>query len=168
MKIFESERLVFRLMDKSDIEVLYDIWGDPEAMRFCGGTGGKARIEEIIEYDRREHKKHGNAGFAIVLKDSGILVGICGGKLDEKDPSRVEVIVHLNKNSWGKGYASEAVSSYISWLKTGKKASYVYASAHPENNASINMLKKCGFTQNGFVKYEDTGFVDEPYFEMFI
>jgi hypothetical protein len=28
------------------------------------------------------------------------------------------------------------------------------------------MMKKCGFTHNGFRQFEDTGFVDEPYFEM--
>jgi RimJ/RimL family protein N-acetyltransferase len=168
MKVFESERLAFRLMEQGDVDALYDIWGDPDTMRYCGGTADKPRIGEIIEYDRSQYEKHGNAVFAIVLKDSNALIGICGGKLDEGDPSRVEVIVHLNKNSWGKGYASEAVNSYILWLKEGKRASYIYASAHPGNAASINMLKKCGFTQNGIVQYEDTGFVDEPYFEMFI
>ncbi|WP_326909868.1 hypothetical protein [Sedimentibacter sp. MB31-C6] len=33
-------------------------------------------------------------------------------------------------------------------------------------HSSLNMVKKCGFVQNGYRQYEDTGFVDEPYFEI--
>ena len=33
---------------------------------------------------------------------------------------------------------------------------------------SLNMTKKCGLVQCGFRQYEDTGFVDEPYFELIL
>ena len=53
-------------------------------------------------------------------------------------------------------------------LRAGKKATYIYASVHPDNQASLNMTKKCGLVQCGFRQYEDTGFVDEPYFELIL
>jgi LL-diaminopimelate aminotransferase len=166
MNIIESERLAFRLMEQTDLAALYDIWGNAETMRFCGGVVQKARIKEIIELDRGNYSKYGNAVFAVASKDTGELLGVCGGKLDEADPLNVEVIIHFNKASRGKGYGTEAVAAYVSWVREYKKAVSVCASAHPDNSASINMLKKCGFIQKGFKQFEDTGFVDEPYFEI--
>jgi RimJ/RimL family protein N-acetyltransferase len=106
--------------------------------------------------------------FSLVQKENGAFIGVCGCKLDEDDPLRVEVIIHLAKQAWGKGYATEAVKSYIDWLKRTGKATCVYGSVHPDNIASQNMMEKCGFVHNGYVQYEDTGFVDEPYFEMYL
>jgi ribosomal-protein-alanine N-acetyltransferase len=166
MNILESDRLIFRLMEPGDEDALYDIWGDPETMRFCGGAVKRERIQKIIAYDKGQYEKYGNAVFALVLRENGALTGICGGKLGDDGPLRAEAIVHLNKNAWGKGYAIEAMKAYISWLKEAKKAALVCASAHPDNAASINMLKKCGFIQKGFKRYEDTDFADEPYFEL--
>lgn len=166
MNILESERLAFRLMEPTDEGALFHIWCDPETMRFCGGVVKRERIPKIIAYDRGQYEKYGNAVFAVVSKENEALIGICGGKLDENDPFRVEVIIHLAKPAWGKGYATEAVKAYIDWLKQTGKAAYVWGSVHPDNIASQNMMKKCGFIHNGFVQYEDTGFVDEPYFEL--
>ncbi len=166
MNILESDRLAFRLMEPTDEDALFGIWCDPETMRFCGGAIKRERIPKIIAYDRGQYEKHGNAVFALALKKGGTLVGICGGKLDDDDPLKVEVIIHLVKTAWGKGYATEAVKAYINWLKQTGKASYVFGSAHPQNAASQNMMKKCGFVHNGYVQYEDTGFANEPYFEL--
>lgn len=166
MSIFESGGLLFRLMEQSDTGVLYGIWGDADTMRFCGGIVNEERIADIIKHNKESYNKYSNAVFAVVSKKNGAFIGVCGGKIDSDDPKAAEVIIHLDKAFHGKGYGTEAVAAYVAWLKENNKATYVYASAHPGNAASINMLKKCGFTRNGFRQYEDTDFVDEPFFEM--
>lgn len=163
--IFRSERLTFRLLEQDDMdELVSKIWGNSETMSFCGGAITKEKISQIIEYNRLQYKTFGNAIFAVVENDK--LLGICGGNLDEDDPLHLELIIHLSKESKHQGYGTEALKAYIDWLRAGKKATYVYASVHPENKASLNMAKKCGLIQCGFRQYEDTGFVDEPYFEL--
>ena len=75
---------------------------------------------------------------------------------------------HLAGEYQHQGYGTEALKAYVEWLRAGKKATYIYASVHPDNQASLNMTKKCGLVQCGFRQYEDTGFVDEPYFELIL
>lgn len=157
---------MFRLMEHSDLNALCDIWGDAETMRYCGGTTSKEHITKIIEFNRKNYALYGNAIFAAVEKSSGRLAGLCGGQFDKQCPLHVEAILHLNKLFWGKGYGTEALRSYIRWLRDNEKARLVFASAHPDNAASINMISKCGFIQKGYKQFEDTGFVDEPYFEL--
>lgn len=162
--IFESERLSFRPIEQGDLDELFNVWGNSETMRFCGGVIMKEKIPQIIEYSCGQYEKYGNTVFALIKNNT--LLGICGGNLDEDDPFHVEIVIHLAKEYGHQGYGTEALKAYIAWLKDGKKAKHIYASVHPDNQASLNMVKKCGFVQNGFVQYEDTGFVDEPYFEL--
>lgn len=163
--LFESKRLGFRLLEQDDLDELFDnVWGNRETMRFCGGEIAKKKIPEIIEYNLSQYYTYGNAIFAVIKNNR--LLGICGGKPDEDNPLHVELIIHLAREYQHQGYGTEAVKAYIEWLKAGKKAVYIYASVHPDNQASLNMTKKCGLVQCGFRQYEDTGFVDEPYFEL--
>lgn len=163
--IFESEGLSFRLIEQGDLDELFNnVWGNSETMRFCGGAATKERISQIIEYDRSQYNTYGNTIFAVI--ENNKFLGICGGKLDENDPLQVELIIHLAKEYHHQGYGTKALKAYIEWLKAGKKAACICAIVHPDNKASLNMVKKCGLVQYGFRQYEDTGFVDEPYFEL--
>lgn len=138
--IFESERLSFRLIEKGDIDELFNnVWGNSEIMRFCGGAITKERIPHIIEYGRSQYSTYGNAIFAVIKNDK--FLGICGGKLEEDDPLHVELIIHLAKEYQHQGYGTEALKAYVEWLKAGKRATYVYASVHPDNQASLDMAK---------------------------
>ncbi len=161
--IFASERLGLRLIEQGDLDELFNnIWGNSETMRFCGGAITKEKIPQIIEYSRSQYNTYGNTIFAVIKNDK--FLGVCGGKLDEDDPLHVELIIHLAKEYRHQGYGTEALKAYVEWLKAGKRATYIYASVHPDNQASLGMTKKCGLVQCGFRQYEDTGFVDEPYF----
>lgn len=163
--IFESKRLHFRPLLPEDLTVLSrDIWGNESTMRYCGNTIKSERIAEIIRYDRKQYAVHGNAVFAMIHDET--LIGICGGKLDEDNPLHVELIIHISPSHQHRGYGKEALSAYIAWLKESKLATYIYATIHPGNQASLGMVQACGLVHNGFRQYADTGFVDEPYFEM--
>lgn len=163
--IFESERLGFRLIEQGDMDYLfYNIWGNSKTMHFCGGVISKDKISQIIEDSINQYSTYGNTIFAVMINDN--LLGICGGRLEEDDPLHVELVIHLAKEYQHQGYGTEALKAYVDWLKDGNRATCIYASVHPDNQASLNMTRKCGLVQCGFRQYEDTGFVDEPYFEL--
>ena len=133
-------------------------------VRQCASAGAQLQKRKFpkLEYSRSQYNTYGNTIFAVIKNDK--FLGVCGGKLDEDDPLHVELIIHLAKEYRHQGYGTEALKAYVEWLKAGKRATYIYASVHPDNQASLGMTKKCGLVQCGFRQYEDTGFVDEPYF----
>lgn len=169
MVIIESERLLLREFEEADAAALAHVWGDAEVMQYCGGAvADPAIIPVIIEANQKKYRDYGYAVFAVVQKSDGVLVGAAGCKPEEANPRRGELIYHFGKAVWGKGYASEAVAAYLSWAVNAKCMDYISASALSENAASLRILEKNGFTQNGFVQFEDTGFVPEPFFELFL
>jgi RimJ/RimL family protein N-acetyltransferase len=166
--IVESERLYLRLLEPGDTAALMRVWGDPEVMKYCGGAATEDRIRQIIQMDRGNYKKYGNTIFAVMEKASDKLIGITGCKIEEDKPRQGELIAHFAKDAWGKGYATEIIKAYIEWNKEQDLLDYIFASVMPDNAISLNMARKAGFKQNGFVQFEDTGFVDEPFFEIFL
>ncbi|MEL7604380.1 MAG: GNAT family N-acetyltransferase [Bacillota bacterium] len=166
MVIVESERLILREFNETDAQALAHIWGDREVMKHCGGAIDDAIIRRVILINREKYRAHGYAVFAVLQKPDGALIGITGCKPDETSPRRGELIYHFCQPVWGKGYASEAVAAYLRWVREQRCMDTISASAVPDNDASIRVLQKNGFTQNGFVQFEDTGFVPEPFFEL--
>jgi RimJ/RimL family protein N-acetyltransferase len=164
--VIETQRTLIRPMEPGDLEALIALWCDPEVMKYCGGPADPARIGEIIAYNSDNFERHGNAVFAVLRKTDRKLVGIAGCKLDKGNTGRGEYICHLAKEIWGQGYAAEIARAYIAWVKERGNMDLIYASVMPDNTASIRLTQKCGFIQKGFVQFEDTGFVDEPYFEL--
>lgn len=49
------------------------------------------------------------------------------------------------KNTWGRGYATELLKGFVSWCKVHNEAPLT-AAVNPDNKASIQVLKKNGFT----------------------
>lgn len=162
----ESNRLILRLMQAEDIDMLMNIWGDPDVMRYCGGAMDSDQIQHAINRSQASYQELGYAVFAVIDKAAGMLIGITGCKAEKDDPRKAELIYHFAKSAWGHGFATEAVSAYIDWFRKKDIVDSIYASIMPENASSAAVLIKSGFKQNGYVRFEDTGFIDEPFFEL--
>lgn len=164
MVILETERLVLRTLELNDIDSVMKFWGDIEVMKFCGGAGTREREFKSLKYYVNMQKEKGFSPYLAILKESNEVIGVCGFN----PPNHVydaELMYHLAKKYWGKGYATEAAKGCIEYAKKYLNIKKVGASIDPENNVSQNVLKKLGFIYVGMKWCEETN-QDEPYFEM--
>ena len=56
-----------------------------------------------------------------------------------------EIGYHIAKRFTGKGYAAEAVSSFLPVIAEKKALSEIYGICRKENAASVRVMEKCGF-----------------------
>ena len=111
---YETERLILRQWQESDIPAFAEINSDPEVMRYFSKTLG---FEETIEmYNRFKHSKNGFSFTAVEEKISGKFIGFVGLNIPSFMPDAVEIGWRLKKEFWGKGYATEAAKK---WLEIG-------------------------------------------------
>lgn len=162
--IFESERLILRVLESNDVKSLQKIWGDEEVMGLCTGATPHEKLPKIIEYYKECEVAKGLSVYAVVEKCSGNLVGAAGFNVEES-LERVELIYHFVKDSWGKGYASETAKACVEIAKENNAVSCVFASADPSNKSSLKVLEKAGFKFKGTKWFEDTN-QEEPYYEL--
>ena len=85
--------------------------------------------------------------YPIITNDSGKNIGyvqLCKLELDE---GAWEIGYHIAKDFTGKGYATEAVKSFLPAISKNLNIKEVYGICLAENTASVRVLEKCGFTQ---------------------
>lgn len=163
-QIIETERLILRTLKMEDVDAVMDFWGDVEVMKYCGGAGTKERELKALEYYINMQKERNFSPYLAVLKDSGEIIGVCGFN-PPNNGYDAELMYHLAKKFWGKGYATEAAKACMDYAKEQLKLKKIGASIDPKNNASRTVLGKLGFTYAGMKWCEETN-QDEPYFEM--
>lgn len=140
---FTSKHLGFRLYKKEDIDNLATLAADPDVMHFFPGgvrtrEQTEARLNDFIKY----YEEHGLPGFVIYELATGEFAGRCGFGLTETNETEVGYLLH--KKFWGKGYASEALTTLLTWAKENLKIDYIIAFAPTNHIASQRVMEKCG------------------------
>lgn len=161
LKPLETERLVLRPLEKSDGERMFLLDSAPEVMRYIGMPvlTERSQSDEVIRMIQQQYKDNGIGRFAVVEKKSNLLIGWSGLKLNREEVNHhqnfYEVGYRFLPEFWGKGYATESVEASLELAFNLLKLDEVYAYAHSENDASIRVLKKTGFLQNGTFEEDD-------------
>jgi 8-oxo-dGTP diphosphatase len=88
-------------------------------------------------------------GFAILRKEDGKLIGMCGLHLKE---GCYEIGYWIAKPLWGQGYATEAVRKVLAFGFHDLKATEIWANWYHDNLASGQVLRKLGFQAVGVGK----------------
>ncbi|WP_199320669.1 GNAT family N-acetyltransferase [Leptolyngbya sp. FACHB-261] len=157
--MFETKRLLVReWLPKQDAEQAFEIYSDPEVMRFIGNGSTvesvevqQANLQGLIEvYAKR---KNGTGSWAIVTRSSSEIVGAVILKQlpdNQGQPTQdYEVGWHLKQSAWGKGYATEAGRAAIEYGFKLLKLPVIYAVVRPENTASRRVTERLGMVPMG-------------------
>src|SRR3954463_9605678 len=109
MPQIETERLRLRPFTAADLDDLARLLADPQVMRYMGQEGGQTmtRVEaaDTLSKVMARWRERGFGHFAVLLKATQELIGLCGLKLLDNTPELIYVLEH---DHWGQGYAAEA------------------------------------------------------------
>jgi RimJ/RimL family protein N-acetyltransferase len=88
--------------------------------------------------------------FGLEAKEAGGLIGDCGLRIDPANTRLGQVGYTIAAEHWGRGYASEALRGLVDFaFRTLPNLHRLAADADPRNRASLRVLVKCGFRQEG-------------------
>ena len=82
-----------------------------------------------------------------VLKEGNVLLGSCGYKGPPDENGRVEIGYEIAQSFRNRGYATETTRLLIQNAFENEAVSGVLAHTLAEENASVKVLKKCGFNK---------------------
>jgi [ribosomal protein S5]-alanine N-acetyltransferase len=155
MKI-ETPRLILREFIRSDLQALAPILADPLVMKFSTmGIYSTPQTEKAIDNFIDSYQRFGFGLWAVILKESDLLIGYCGLAIDRIDNrDEPEIAYRLDSKFWGKGFATEAALASIQYGFVGGafplgnriELPYILGAAQRQNVASIRVLEKLGMT----------------------
>ena len=148
----ESERLILRRFEDSDLVSFVAYRNDPEVARYQSWDSfeereARAFIREV------ESAQPGVPGgwfqFALESKETGDLVGDCALQVDGQEHYRAEIGYTLARDHQGQGFASEAVSRLLDYAFDVLGLHRVIAIADCRNKPSWALLERVGLRREG-------------------
>ena len=150
----ETERLQIRQVEPAaDAEPFFELWGDPDAMRFV--RPASPSVEEVREWLQRILEFSEWGLWALEERKSGRLVGMAGLFPLANEGPEIELAYHIVPSQWGRGYATEAGAALLdaAWRETD--LDHVVAVAFEENRGSRRVMEKLGMSYEGPTRYRE-------------
>ena len=149
-RVIETNRLILRRFQRTDLPSLDAILGDREVMAFSeSGTLSIDAQAQWIENRRRSPQDGRLLGsLALETKASTKIVGYISLDADPERvaPGELELGYRLARFAWGQGYATEAARAVIAWARKTSLTRWIIALVDPHNTASIKVLERLRFS----------------------
>lgn len=149
---FQTQRLRLRRPQRRDAEVIFSRYAqDPEVTRYLAWPRHRSLRDtlQFLEFSDNEWEHSPGGPYLIELRSSGQLIGSSG--IEFETDYRASTGYALARDSWGQGYASEALSGIVEMCAT-LGLPRLHAMVHVEHAASRRVLEKCGFVQEGTLR----------------
>ncbi|MDR0271594.1 GNAT family protein [Paenibacillus sp.] len=149
-----TERLHLKKMKISDSSSLFKIWSDPDVTEFMdiGCFTNENQAKEMINLLDDLSRDNKSIRFSIIKKESNEIIGSCGYNTLDFGNGKAEIGYDIAKSFWGRGYATEAVSSLLDHGFSSLKLNRIEAKVDPGNVNSMRLLQKLNFTFEGTLR----------------
>ena len=146
-----TERLILRPPVAADVSAIAEFANDQSVSGMLSSwpypyaqADAEAWVDKVVRADPRTR-----ADFVIEHREFGFM-GVIG--VGESEPRRPVMGYWLGRPFWGRGYATEAVTAMLRWVKSDWRRNVVWAGHFADNVASGQVLCKAGFLYTGDVE----------------
>lgn len=147
--ILDTKRCKIREMVPGDLDAMYDMYDDKRIVRYTEDLFARREdeLQYIRDYIRCIYSYYGFGTWLIEDLFSHALIGRAGFNYRPgfDDP---ELGFVVNPIYWRHGYAYEVCSALMEYGKNTLGFTQVQALSEPENTASIELLRKLGFSKD--------------------
>jgi ribosomal-protein-alanine N-acetyltransferase len=152
--LLETSRLRLREITKDDAEGIFSCFSNEKVTRYYGQETIRhiEQAEHFVEFFLKNYIEKRGMRWGIERKDTRGIIGTIGFNAWSPRHNRAEIGYEIHPSQWGKGYASEAVSKVLEYGFDSLKLTRVGAVVFIDNEASIKLLNKMGFQQEGILR----------------
>ena len=145
----ETPRLILREYTEDDVPAVLAYQGDPRYLRYYPWQ--ERTFDDVQRFVRRfidwqAESPRRRFQLAVLLRESGALIGSCGVRRKPNDDTEADIGFELSPEHWGRGYATEAATAMAAFafrdLGMHRLSSWCIA----ENAASARVLVKLGMS----------------------
>lgn len=153
----ETKRLYLREMTRDDFAALCRILKDPEVMYAYEHAFSDEEVWQWLERQLGRYEEYGHLFglWAVVLKETGEMIGQCGITMQEYHGGQVPEIGYLLQRAyWHQGYATEAALACKAYGFGQLKMKELYSIIRDNNAASQRVAQRNGMVvKDQFVKH---------------
>jgi len=143
--LIETDRLLLRPLTVADLDEVDALNAMPEVVQTMGSV---ERPEALVRLEANEQawRDRGYGLMAVTERATGRFLGRSGLKYWPQF-EETEVGWVLRRESWGRGFATEAGRACIDWGFAGLELPYLTAMIRPANVRSIRVAERLGMSR---------------------
>ena len=135
--MIETERLCLRELTPDDYDALYAVLADSDIMQHYPYTFDEARVRRWIIRNIERYEQDGFGLWAVVLKETGEMIGDCGLTMQLIGGQiKPEIGYHIRADHQRKGYGAEAAIAVRDWTFNNTPFNMVYSYMKHTNEPS--------------------------------
>jgi RimJ/RimL family protein N-acetyltransferase len=149
-----TERLVLRPLAAADAGALFEVFSDPEVMRYWSSAPWTEleQADEYIANAAQGIEDETMLRLGIEIAATGQLIGQAALYSFNQQNRRCDVGYALGRAHWGRGYLGEALEALLSHGFSALDLNRVEADIDPRNEPSARALLRLGFRQEGLMR----------------
>ncbi len=149
-----TERLRLRQLVATDAEAIFALFGREEVTRFYDTETmtDLASARTFIAFMRQRYASRAGIRWALENKTDGTFIGTIGFNNITQSAHRAVIGYEITPAVWGRGLATEAVRAVVGFGHTQVELNRIEAVVMLENHASVRVLNKAGFTEEGVLR----------------
>jgi [ribosomal protein S5]-alanine N-acetyltransferase len=146
-----TERLRLRAPVPGDAAALLAVLGDPEVTRYHNvpTVTTLAEAQALLERLAQRYAAHDTIRWAIELAEHSGMIGTVGLLRFDFEHRHAEVGYEIGRHWWGRGLTPEAAAAVIQYGFSVLGLHRIEAGVLPGNDASVRVLQKLGFLEEG-------------------
>ena len=153
--ILETQRLILREMTQEDLPALRRILQDDETMVAYNGAFDEAETQAWLDRQLARYAQYGVGLWAVVLKQTGEMIGQCGLTMQPwRSDEVLEVGYLFNRAFWHHGYATEAARGCMEYAFNRLGAKEICSIIRETNQPSRRVAERNGLVlRDSWVKH---------------
>jgi len=164
----DTSRLALRWISAVDTDAFYDVYSNPEVMRYWS-TPPLANREAAANLIRKIHEdwqRRAILKWGIALRKGDQLIGSITLFHLDFNHRRAELGYALGRDYWGQGYMNEALMAVLKYAFAVLELHRLEADVDPRNAASIKTLERLGFQREGCLRerWQVNGEIQDAFF----
>lgn len=148
----KTERLILRDFTADDWPAVLAYQSHPDYLRYNAWTHRTPEdVQAFVAMFIRHQEQNPRFKFqlAVVLKETGQLIGNCGIRKPSVDSRVGDIGYEFAPEHWGKGYATEAARAVVDYGFSALRLHRIWASCVADNTGSAHVLEKVGMRLEG-------------------
>ena len=153
LPILETERLRLEPLTAADAGLVFPLMDDPEVMAYWDSPeiDDPDVVAEIVGGQVAAMEAGTALHWSMRRLQGGEFVGVCDLSAIDRRHRRAEVGFMLDRDSWGQGYALEAMRTVTAYAASSGLRKLT-ARTHLGNRRSEALLQKLGFREEGLLR----------------
>ncbi len=153
--VLDMNDIVLRELRVTDYKPFYTYLSDPMVNRYVSEEDTPKSLErakEELKYWGNLFHNRRSIYWGIALKNTDMLIGTAGFNVWSRTHRRGEVSYDLARPHWGKGIMTRVLQTICDYGFTAMDINRIQATVAMDNIASIRVLSKVGFQQEGIMR----------------